>query len=182
MARWAVFRAACLLVTLAAFVTANPVLINVIRCVRRPKTRCRSFIITRYVHEDPNDRNKEAYWYRWSVWVGPQGVAVNPCEPGPFSFSRIANAEGYAEDGGKILYREITDPPYLNEGSWSGAYPKYRDQNGSHDCVIKEKGEKGPAVLDCGETKIEFRKDAQFDDGIKQCGVVEYHRAWTVEY
>jgi hypothetical protein len=62
------------------------------------------------------------------------------------------------------------------------AYPEYSGQKDQPNCVIKGKGEKGPAVLDCGRTKIEFHKDAQFDDELMKCGDDEYHRAWTVEY
>lgn len=135
-----------------------------------------------FPHEDPNDPKEIAYRYVWSVWAGPQGVAVDPCNPGPFSFIRTTDAEGYAKDRKKILYHEITDPQYPNEASWSGVYPKYSDQNGDHDCIVKGRGEKGPAVLECGKTKIEFHKDVQFNDETMHCSQYEYHRAWTVEY
>jgi hypothetical protein len=117
----------------------------------------------------------------WVVYSGPQGLAVNPCDPGPFAFilktaASIVNGTDFAH------------PPYpptmgesiiINDVPWDDSL-QYHGEN----CFIKSAGQEAPPTFECGNTLvIDFEKDARFDDPEMRCeDGFRYRRGWTVEY
>ncbi|KAH8696872.1 hypothetical protein GQ44DRAFT_611659 [Phaeosphaeriaceae sp. PMI808] len=117
----------------------------------------------------------------WWAWYGPQGIAVDPCKPEPFTwvFSAVAQV---AQDS------SLEAPPFPPKETWpmiqAGIKPRALPQFMGEECFIKGVGQEGPPVLECGNTLvIDFAKDVQFEDPISTCkNGFKYHRGWSVEY
>jgi hypothetical protein len=109
----------------------------------------------------------------WSVWYGPQGVAVDPCKPEPFR--RIQYSAAHIVENSSI-----DNPPFPPKETWD----KFALEFLGEACSIKGYGQVDAPTLRCGNTLIvDFQKDAQFDDPIFTCNDgYKHHRGWTVEY
>jgi len=111
--------------------------------------------------------------YLWSVWVGPQGVGVDPCNPGPFKVVQYSVAQ-------KVENSSIENPPSPPKETWDKFTLEYRGER----CLIRGYGQEGSPLFQCGNTLgLDFNKDLQFDDPVFLCSNgYKYHRGWTVEY
>jgi hypothetical protein len=121
--------------------------------------------------EEPGDLRER---YKWRVFSGPQGLAVNPCEPGPFTW--ISDADAPIVNGTDFAHPPF--PPTLGKGGDDRL--RYHEEN----CLIKSMGQDEPPTFECGNTLVvDFEKDAQFDDPEMKCeDGFRYRRGWTVEY
>jgi hypothetical protein len=133
----------------------------------------------------------------WSVWSGPQGLAVNPC------YRPTANSNSNRTDNDNPLFDFVLEsvgqvvdgsslekPPFPPKATWGAENPTLKE----FSCVIQGRGQEGPPFLICNydiilkkkknnEVIYKFEQDAQFDDQIITCeDGVRYRRAWTVEY
>ncbi|KAF2820788.1 hypothetical protein CC86DRAFT_112050 [Ophiobolus disseminans] len=109
--------------------------------------------------------------YLWSVWYGPYGKAVNPCNAVPFLWScdRVA-AEVEPANRTTNLYA----PPFPPNSTWNGFLPAWLGD----ECHLQGYEESSP-MLQCGSSLgLDFKKDPQFDDRVMYCGIrnVTYHR------
>jgi hypothetical protein len=128
----------------------------------------------------------------WTVYHGPYGIAVNPCNASQFQWS----GDYYA----LIDKNGINNPPFPPRGQWNGTLPQFA---GDDNCIIRGVTD-GPPSLLCGPPSGEkgyenfpsldqltliadFQKDVQYDDPVIVCTTedkkeTKYHRTWTVEY
>jgi hypothetical protein len=127
----------------------------------------------------------------WSVFYGPYGIAVDPCNPQQFKWS------GDYTD--KIIDANDADhPPVPAQAMWMGGLPLYA---GEDSCMIRKQGD-GPPTLTCGPRQKDgswpslegpftyiddFKEDVQYKDPAITCRTgamngLQYRRAWAVEY
>lgn len=114
----------------------------------------------------------------WSIFFGPQGEPVDPCDVLPFS--RVLSTEGAVVPDGSI-----DKPPFPRAGTWAGLPDLHKDV----PCLIICEGE-GPPLLQCAELlessvtlMVGFKKDPQYEDATVECGDgVKYHRGFYAEY
>jgi hypothetical protein len=117
--------------------------------------------------EDPSGH------HLWSVWYGPQGVAVDPCKPAPFRRVQLSAAQIVKDSS-------IEKPPFPPKETWNKLPLTFQDTT----CSIKGYGQEGAPTFQCGNTLIyDFERDVQFNDPIVKCDDgYKHHRGWTVEY
>jgi hypothetical protein len=123
--------------------------------------------------------------FKWRVYYGPQGLAVNPCDPGPFALV-------FDTPAGNVTGTDFAHPPYPqnmgldfdHEGHIRKNQLQYHGEQCSINNSVDEKALPTPPTYDCGNTLvIDFEKDAQFDDPEMRCeDGFRYRRGWTVEY
>jgi hypothetical protein len=106
----------------------------------------------------------------WTVWSGPQGIAVDPCkvEPEPFQFE----IQAAGQFGGGSLEQLYFPPKVIWPADFVG-----------DGCTIKGNGQDGPPTLVCKQSLVVgFQKDAQFNDQEIVCdNGARYHRGWAAE-
>jgi hypothetical protein len=119
--------------------------------------------------------------HTWYMFQGPYGVAVNPCNPGPFK--TVVKDYG---DGRKLNFY---DPPYVAAGvRWDVNIEGWSDRG---HCKYEGRAD-DPGHLVCDDfLDFPFSKDAGNNgNGVivcsKRAGMVtwhwSYHRAWVLEY
>ncbi|KAF2022784.1 hypothetical protein EK21DRAFT_95445 [Setomelanomma holmii] len=114
----------------------------------------------------------------WSVWHGPQGTAVNPCNAEPFEL--VLETTDI-----RVQNSVPEDPPLLPKVTWGN--PSENQPRPAAlapgECVINGNGQDGPPTLKCKDMTVDFKKDAQFRDaGIICDDNTKYIRTWTAEY
>jgi hypothetical protein len=122
--------------------------------------------------------------YKWYLFQGPQGIAVNPCDYAP-QFKRVTTEDDRRSG------LSLDKPPFVGAGkTWHVDIEGWSDKG---DCRFEgQDGEMGHFV--CGEPGREFldfpvSKDAGYDEGTFACwqrgkgrSRHYYHRAWVLEY
>ncbi|KAH7075076.1 hypothetical protein FB567DRAFT_553354 [Paraphoma chrysanthemicola] len=119
-------------------------------------------------------------WY-WNMWEGPQGVAVNPCNP-QAEFKKVVHRSpfigGGGPDGGSIK-----NPPFPIAGGnnkiyWSLPNEYFKNCRYESDSTGDSAG-----TLRCAGLIYDFLPDPQRKDNEIDCGKDgRYGRAFMVEY
>ena len=107
------------------------------------------------------------------MYFGPQGIAVNPCEFGPFQ--SVYNSTIH-----KIEDKTQARPEYTPKETWSELSRNYKGAA----CSIVGDGN-SPPTLKCGQDLVvSFAKDPKYgqttEDGI--CEIYRYFRLYSVDY
>ncbi|KAH8621764.1 hypothetical protein J4E82_010439 [Alternaria postmessia] len=119
--------------------------------------------------------NVFSYVHEWGVYFGPRGIAVDPCNLGPFKEDHY---EVTARPGSPIS--DIDTPPPTPKGRWS----ELSSLPTGADCSIVGDG-LGPPTLKCGQDRtMAFAKDPGYCGAATGCldGPIKYHRAYYVEF
>ena len=122
------------------------------------------------------EENFFSYAHGWSVYFGPRGIPVDPCNLEPFS--SVYHLEGKALSEGR--FSNIDTPPPTPSGTWSGLTSPLAES----DCSIVGDGS-GPPILKCGQRPtVAFAKDPGYGDATIVCNgnVTQHHRAYLAEY
>lgn len=116
--------------------------------------------------------NVFSYKHSWSIYLGPQGIPVNPCAVAPF-------LKVDAPEGDVIPDGSIDAPPFTPKGTWSGLPQLYEGV----DCLIVGDGE-GPPTLQCGQNLVvKFAKDMRYGYNSIICNdAFRYHWGYAAEY
>jgi hypothetical protein len=107
------------------------------------------------------------------VYFGPQGIAVNPCDFGPFQ--SVYNS----------TIHEIDDisqarPEYPPKETWPELSRSYKGVA----CSIVGDGN-GPPTLECGQDLVvSFAKDPSYGQATDPeiCEIYRYYRRYSVDY
>lgn len=118
--------------------------------------------------------NVYRYSHDWTVYFGPQGIAVDPCNIAPFSFV----LQSPVQDASVYSVRPKKDIPFTPEAVWPGLPQLYEGVQ----CIIEGSGEDLPA-LKCGEVlAADFTKDPQYKEAVICPDGFQYFRGYYVEY
>jgi len=122
------------------------------------------------------EENVTSYAHHWSVYFGPRGIPVDPCNPEPFSKVFHLTGEALPEN----RFSDIDTPPLTPSGIWS----RFTSPLEKAGCSIVGSGS-GLPTLTCGRSlTIAFSKDPGYEDATIHCNGrnVFHHRAYFVEF